>query len=337
MNENDNYKKELSLEIKKTLESSNISFLIGAGCSDPAVSVLGNIEADLQDQNKKDQAETNLKSIFKSICKSVIQDSDSEIATTKHEYKRFLEVLHQILVRRENHPQVISKQINIFTTNYDLFLEQVCDENHYIYNDGFQGGMKAVFNTTNYRKRFFQNTFHYKNTFELPNFNIYKLHGSVGWKKVEGALYRRSENDFSGSEITDDLKEVVVLPRKEKHEETLITTTFYDLLRLFANTLDVENTVLFVVGCSLRDEHIKPIIERALASNLTLKIFLIDYGDDLKEWDNKVSLRRLTSQEVDLNSSTPVSLGESKSKLSFSQFINFLRSSIDLAADGDRK
>jgi hypothetical protein len=117
MNENDNYKKELSLEIKKTLESSNISFLIGAGCSDPAVSVLGNIEADLQDQNKKDQAETNLKSIFKSICKSVIQDSDSEIATTKHEYKRFLEVLHQILVRRENHPQVISKQINIFTTN----------------------------------------------------------------------------------------------------------------------------------------------------------------------------------------------------------------------------
>jgi len=80
------YNKELSLEIKKTLESSNISFLIGAGCSAPAVSVLGNIEADLQDQdqNKKDQAETKLKSIFKSICESVVQDFDSKIAT-KHE------------------------------------------------------------------------------------------------------------------------------------------------------------------------------------------------------------------------------------------------------------
>lgn len=48
----------------------------------------------------------------------------------------------------------------------------------------------------------------------------------------------------------------IINPTKEKFEETLLSNVYYDLLRMYSNELEKNNTVLFVFGFSFKDEHI---------------------------------------------------------------------------------
>ena len=63
---------------------------------------------------------------------------------------------------------------------------------------------------------------------------------------------------------------VIKNPTKDKFRDTLINQTYYELLRLFANELEKENTVLFAMGFSFADEHIREIVLRSANSNPTL-------------------------------------------------------------------
>ena len=71
----------------------------------------------------------------------------------------------------------------------------------------------------------------------------------------------------------------IVLPKKEKFKNTLLNQTYYDLLRLYANELDKENTLLIVEGFSFADEHILEITKRALR-NPTLALVIFCYTKD---------------------------------------------------------
>jgi hypothetical protein len=80
-----------------------------------------------------------------------------------------------------------------------------------------------------------------------------------------------------------------VNPTKEKFKETVMGVTFYELLRMYSGQLEKENSVLFVLGFSMADEHIREITKRAANSNPTLKIYLFCYSDGLtktnfEEW-----------------------------------------------------
>jgi hypothetical protein len=264
--------------IKKILQSCNINFLLGAGCSIEAIPGLGTIEQNLQDESKNEEAQKQLNEILRKCMSG--DTSDQDFITSSGIYNKFFTLLYQVLTERESN--TVSKQINIFTTNYDLFLENVCDQKQYLYNDGFYNGLAPRFDTSHFRKRYYQSSFHYNNIFELPSFNIYKLHGSASWKRETDSIYRRLPQ-VENSEI--DCLDSIILPLPNKIETSVLNDTYYDLLRLLANTLDIENSVLFIVGHSLRDEHIAKIIRRALSTNLTLKVILVDYEHVLGEWE----------------------------------------------------
>jgi hypothetical protein len=66
----------------------------------------------------------------------------------------------------------------------------------------------------------------------------------------------------------------IVNPTKEKFRITLLNQIYYELLRIYSNELEKENTVLFVMGFSFADEHIKEITLRAANSNPTLIIYI---------------------------------------------------------------
>jgi len=55
--------------------------------------------------------------------------------------------------------------------------------------------------------------------------------------------------------------------------------TYYDLLRIFANELDRENTLLVAFGFSFADEHIRDIVSRGLR-NPTLRLMTFAHSDD---------------------------------------------------------
>lgn len=72
-------------------------------------------------------------------------------------------------------------------------------------------------------------------------------------------------------------KLAIVNPTKDKFGLTVLNQNYYDLLRNFSNTLEKENGVLFVIGFSCRDEHIRELMIRAARSNPTLLVVVFAY------------------------------------------------------------
>jgi SIR2-like domain len=69
----------------------------------------------------------------------------------------------------------------------------------------------------------------------------------------------------------------IVNPTKAKFQQTVLNQNYYDLLRVFSNDLEKENSVLFLIGFSCRDEHIRELLVRAAQTNPTLQIFVFAY------------------------------------------------------------
>ena len=88
--------------------------------------------------------------------------------------------------------------------------------------------------------------------------------------------------------FTSDYKSsiLIVNPTKEKFSDTLLNKNYYELLRIFSNELEKENTLLVVNGFSFRDEHILDLVKRSII-NPSLKILLFCYQDtDIPGYQN---------------------------------------------------
>ncbi|MGH9772965.1 MAG: SIR2 family protein, partial [Candidatus Acidiferrales bacterium] len=70
----------------------------------------------------------------------------------------------------------------------------------------------------------------------------------------------------------------VILPQVTKFKTTLMDRTYYELLRIYANELDRENTLLVAFGFSFSDEHIRDITRRAL-ENPTLRLIAFSHSN----------------------------------------------------------
>ncbi len=71
---------------------------------------------------------------------------------------------------------------------------------------------------------------------------------------------------------------LIVNPTKEKFGDTLLNKNYYELLRIFSNELEKENSLLVVNGFSFRDEHILDLVKRSMV-NPSLKILVFVYQE----------------------------------------------------------
>ena len=66
---------------------------------------------------------------------------------------------------------------------------------------------------------------------------------------------------------------LIVNPTKEKFSDTLLNKNYYELLRIFSNELEKENSLLVVNGFSFRDEHKSyRVVERTLKQSPSVSI-----------------------------------------------------------------
>ena len=330
--------------IKKVIESCHLNFLIGSGSSKPFLGTLGTIENLLTDLAKSSLIKENKTIIDASIKKhywevaikgnlEINNKSNSKLDSTKAAYFDFYTSVNTILNKRKSN--LISKQVNIFTTNMDLFNEDALEEGGFTYNDGFSGRLNPYFGTENFNNSIRKTSSHFEYQSELPLFNLFKLHGSANWllnsdgkikydnnleilngindvkidaknlleieykKTIKGAeewlsytIYELNDQ-ISKKKITK-LKEhvdfleaydklIMINPTKEKFETTTRKLTFYELLRMYSNNLEKENSVLFVFGFSFADEHIREITLRVAKANPTLLIVIFAFDKSSKE------------------------------------------------------
>lgn len=339
-------------ELKDIVQDCNINFLLGSGMSMTYLSTLGKIEqflTELAEKKEKgevtDEQEKIIRvSLYKkffdgAILKNLeILKGGSDANDVLESYKTFLKTLNSILLNRKS--TILNKQVNLFTTNVDVFLEKSLENTNVEYNDGFSGRFDPLFNLTNFKKSFFKTSLHYDNTSELPVFNLMKIHGSLTWDKKEDeniafsrdlAIVKKIKTktissgkliDIDDEKTIDDLvsqangktpdssidefiaeyeKLAIVNPTKEKFRETVLNRNYYELLRIYSNELEKVNTVLFVAGFSFADEHIRDVTIRVANSNPTLKIYIFSHSGDIDE-----GVRKL--KEASINSNVAIIL-----------------------------
>lgn len=299
-----------NLALKSILETANINFLIGAGLSAEFMSCLGNIEDKLnqleQDLEQIDDCErrkvlkTDREKLLKKVFTHIIYPNlglikcffdcpdESHCEKRLFQHTKLLKTLYGILVQRET--STVCKQVNLFTTNYDILLESVLEKNHIRFNDGFGCGFSPQYAPDNFKQITLQRGLFLEKHSEIPTFNIVKLHGSVSWKKEKSNEYFGSlphqdikdkiEKCYNNRTYSDFFDTVgIILPSNYKFRDTLLVRTYYELMRFFSSELEKMNTVLFVVGFSFEDSHIRDLVEKAANANPTLRVYIFVYQD----------------------------------------------------------
>lgn len=90
-------------------------------------------------------------------------------------------------------------------------------------------------------------------------------------------------NDHVYDDFFDTYHHILMInPTKEKFKTSVLDYHFYELLRIYSNALEKENSLLFVMGFSFADEHIAQITRRVADTNPTLQIIIFAYSDDEK-------------------------------------------------------
>lgn len=168
--------------------------------------------------------------------------------------------------------------IEIFTTNYDLLLEEAFERVRAPYFDGFTGGREPFFDPVTVSNN------------DLPArwTRLWKLHGSLGW-----CSNNKDEVIRSGKDNARHL----VFPEHLKYEQTQKApyAALLDRLRAFLATPD---TLLISIGFSFADAHISARIDEGLAANPSASVFAFQFQKLVNETCAKELGRRLPNFSV---------------------------------------
>ncbi|PSJ60419.1 SIR2 family protein [Pseudaminobacter soli (ex Li et al. 2025)] len=294
------------------IQSGNLNFLFGSGASMPAIKVAGNIEAEINSLLiGGNTADANLmafefiEELAEASVDLLIEVDEPSVKRTLDNYVDFLSILDGILFERKN--ILLPRQANLFTTNYDLFFEKAASKLPRVtMNDGFDRtsavDSRYVFAAEKYFDRTYRSGISNDRLAELPILNLIKVHGSLSWTRYNDKEIRFNDDNFALSghvqknnpgEVSKALaKRAVILPNIRKFESTLMERVYFDLLRLFSNSMEKDNSLLICFGFSFGDEHILDITKRALR-NPTAQLIIFAYSDtDANSFEDKFCQHR---------------------------------------------
>ena len=273
--------KDIVKTIRKLAITKQLNFLIGSGASLPAIPLM----SDYSVENRNDALHKKVIEKSKIILsgEEAIQN-DTDILETIQNYERFILSIIQLL--NYSNSRQTPKNINIFTTNYDLFIEKAIDiqqqKNYFVFNDGSRGYFNRILDSSNYNSTASYKGLNDNYINEIPCISLIKPHGSVNWEKFQ---YKNSKFIKVNNFVPDN--PVVVPPTGYEQQETFLNDHFHEMLRVFQLELDKPQSVLFVIGFSFQDSHIAKMIRRAcLNPELMIYIFAYNIEDRVKIMKN---------------------------------------------------
>jgi hypothetical protein len=195
----------------------------------------------------------NLDKLDNTICKSIYEVVDKELPDAVTPYHCIASWVDA--VQRE-------KPIEIFTTNYDLLMEQAFENSRVPYFDGFAGVRKPFFDLRAIEEDV------------LPSrwARLWKLHGSINW-------YQANDHGvFRGTTREEDSSKRIIHPSHLKFQESrrMPYLAMMDRLRAF---LKQPTATLILCGYSFRDQHINEVIVQGLQSTQTAVAFALLFGE----------------------------------------------------------
>jgi len=148
--------------------------------------------------------------------------------------------------------------VEIFTTNYDLLIENALERARTPYFDGFSGSKSAFFDPSSISKN------------DLPPrwVRLWKLHGSIGWEtNIKGEVVR----------VPDSTNANMVYPSHIKYDQTQ-AAPFSSLFERLKNFILEPDALLLSTGFSFADAHISSRILECLMANPTAALFAFQFN-----------------------------------------------------------
>ncbi len=131
------------------------------------------------------------------------------------------------------------KPVEIFTTNYDLLLEQALEEQRVPYFDGFVGSDSAFLDLESMAED------------DLPArwARLWKIHGSINWWMTAKKKIRRSRDAVAGEQL-------LIYPSHLKYDQSRQMTNYamIDRIRVFMRS---DQCLIITCGYYFFDENIK--------------------------------------------------------------------------------
>ncbi|WP_296097352.1 SIR2 family protein [uncultured Agrobacterium sp.] len=184
---------------------------------------------------------------------------------------------HETYVRKIGRRGFRKTRGKLFTTNYDLTIEEAARRLRFTVIDGFSHSLDQVYDRQHFELDIVRRDATKDAPDYIPNvFQLYKLHGSTDWRRI-GAEVLRSRDNTKG-------KPVLIYPRSSKYQEAF-EPPYLDMMGAFQAALREPDTALVVAGFGFNDDHISRPILSALESNLSMRLIICDPGFILSEAD----------------------------------------------------
>lgn len=209
-------------KLKNTIQSSHVNFLFGSGLSCPYLKTLANIETWLTETTKiTDEKLRHLlqDNLFIKYVEDVMKPclpgyrvKGNNLTTIESAYADFLGIWNYIMSRRSSN--LLNKQINIFTTNIDPFVEEAAERMRIEFNNGFKGMLNPVFREESFSTIVSKVSPLYQNQSTIPSFNYLKMHGSINWKVSSNTDNTDVTYDSGLSVLSDVIKSIKDYPQE---------------------------------------------------------------------------------------------------------------------------
>ena len=249
---------------------------------------------DLKSDGTPDEGPTStlrdgLTSVLKSFAESILRGERGLASSPEPQREDAFNYLVNFLMSFASRSGT-RERLNIYTTNYDRYIEAGADVAGLRMIDRFVGALAPVFRASRLDIDLHYNPPGIRGE---PRYlegvaRFTKLHGSIDWVDCNGAI-RRIGLPFGSSVVTPflkdsglidvDARQLMIYPNAAKDRET----SYYPYVELFrdlATTICRPNSTLVCYGHSLGDEHINRVIEDMLTIPST-HLVIIAYDDPL--------------------------------------------------------
>lgn len=198
-------------------------------------------------------SENNLLKLEQGICAKIVQKLDVNLPDHETPYHRLCNWIRSI-------DRKIA--VEIFTTNYDLLMEQALEELEVPYFDGFVGS----------RRSFFDLRAVADNLIPTHWSRLWKIHGSINWYQEK---IKDEKKVFRSSEIKKDASHLIY-PSHLKYEESR-KMPYLALIDQLNRFLRKKSSFLILSGYSFNDGHLNDTIVNALKANPTAMVLGLMY------------------------------------------------------------
>lgn len=204
--------------------------------------------------------ETDLQSLQHSICAEIVKKLNvnlPDINTPYHGLGNWIKSIDRKIA------------IELFTTNYDILMEQALEDLEIPYFDGFTGSHRSFFDLRAVED----------NLIPIHWSRLWKIHGSINWyQKLTANQKRVFRSSEIRTEITLGEESHLIYPSHLKYEESR-KMPYLALIDQLSRFIRKKSSFLILSGYSFSDGHINDAIINALKANPTGMVLGLMFGN----------------------------------------------------------